>query len=106
MNKRSHFNFPIPNDKLPGPVLWLSLAVTVLVGCGAKEPPPKAEPPIVTVATPIEDKVGDFAPFTGRTEAVESVEIRARVSGYLTKVAFQEGAEINKGDLLYEIDAR
>ena len=66
--------------------------------------PPAAVP--VTVSLPIERPVSDYEEFTGRTEAVESVDIRARVTGYLDKVCFQEGAEVKKGDLLFEIDPR
>lgn len=69
-----------------------------------------AAPVKVEVATPLEQEVTDFQDFTGRLEAVESVEIRARVSGYLTKVAFDPsielGAEVKAGDLLFEIDER
>jgi membrane fusion protein, multidrug efflux system len=50
--------------------------------------------------------VTDDADFTGRTDAVESVDGRARVTGYLNKTPFQEGAEIKEGDLLFEIDPR
>ena len=61
----------------------------------------------VTVAEPIEKELADFVDFTGRTEAVESVEIRARVSGYLKTIEkkhFQAGSEVKVGDLLFEID--
>lgn len=71
----------------------------------------KATPPVkVEIGTPAEKEVTDFQDFTGRLEAVESVEIRARVSGYLTKIAFDPsielGAEVKTGDLLFEIDER
>lgn len=71
----------------------------------------KSAPPVkVEVAAPLEQEVTDFQDFTGRLEAVESVEIRARVSGYLTKIAFDPsielGAEVKVGDLLFEIDKR
>ncbi len=68
---------------------------------GADEPPPE-----VAVASPIVREVTDYADFTGRTEAVEVVDLRARVTGYLTKMPFKEGAEVKKGDLLFEIDPR
>ena len=61
---------------------------------------------MVTVSTPIEHEVTDFADFTGRTAAIESVEVRARVNGYLEKVNFTEGALVHKGDVLFEIDPR
>lgn len=71
----------------------------------------KAAPPVkVEIASPTEKEVTDFQDFTGRLEAVDAVEIRARVSGYLTKVAFDPsielGAEVKVGDLLFEIDER
>jgi multidrug efflux system membrane fusion protein len=48
----------------------------------------------------------EYQDFTGRTQAVQQVEIRARVTGYLVKVLFKDGAEVKKGDLLFEIDPR
>ena len=68
--------------------------------------PPAAEPPVVQVARPVEREVTDFEVFNGRVEAAESVNIVSRVTGYLTKVAFKEGADVKKGDLLFEIDSR
>jgi RND family efflux transporter MFP subunit len=58
----------------------------------------------VTVSYPIGREVTDYVDFTARTAAVDSVELRARVSGYLDKVNFKEGALVNKGDVLFEID--
>jgi RND family efflux transporter MFP subunit len=78
-----------------------------LAGCA--RPPseaPAAAPPAVTVSYPVEREVTDHADYTARTAAVDSVELRARVSGYLDKVNFKEGALVNKGDLLFEIDPR
>jgi RND family efflux transporter MFP subunit len=60
----------------------------------------------VTVATPVEKEVVNYGEYTGNTAAVRSVDIRARVSGYLEKVAFQEGAIVKTGDLLFVIDPR
>jgi RND family efflux transporter MFP subunit len=60
----------------------------------------------VTVSYPIERDVTDYADFTGRTAAVDSVEVRARVSGYLDRVCFKEGALVKKDDKLFEIDPR
>lgn len=69
-----------------------------------------AGPIKVEVASPTEKDVTDYRDFTGRMDAVDSVEILARVSGYLTKIAFDErietGAEVKAGDLLFEIDER
>ena len=60
----------------------------------------------VTVSYPVEQEVTDYADFTGRTAAVDSVEVRARVWGYLDKVNFKEGALVKKDDKLFEIDPR
>ena len=77
-----------------------------LAGC-ARTPPesPTALIP-VSVSHPVERDVNDYADFTGRTAAVDSVELRARVWGYLDKVNFKEGAIVQKGDVLFEIDPR
>lgn len=81
-----------------------------LAGCGgaAAPSPDRAAPPPprVTVATPEVRKVLDWDLFTGRLASPETVEIRARVSGYLEQVHFTEGAEVEKGDLLFTIDPR
>src|SRR5215510_6307438 len=86
------------------PVVILSLA---LGGC-KREPPALAAtpPPVVMVSPPVEREVTDYYEYTARTAAVTTVEIRARVSGYLVKVIFQEMAVVNKGDLLFQIDHR
>ena len=78
-----------------------------LTGC-AKAPsgPPVTAPTPVSVSVPLEREVTDYADYTGRTAAVESVEVRARVWGYLDKVNFKEGAMVKAGDALYEIDPR
>jgi RND family efflux transporter MFP subunit len=78
-----------------------------LAGCA--QPPaegPAAGSPPVTVSYPVEREVTDYADFTARTAAVDSVELRARVSGYLDKVNFKEGALVKTGDVLFEIDPR
>lgn len=78
-----------------------------LIGCQRATPPlTKPTPPEVLVAEPVSREVTEYVDFTGRTEAVNSVEIRARVTGYLVDVHFTEGAEVKEGDLLYQIDPR
>jgi len=78
-----------------------------LAGCArAPSEAPAAAPPPVTVSYPVEREVTDYADFTARTAAVDSVELRARVSGYLDKVNFKEGALVKKGDILFQIDPR
>ena len=68
--------------------------------------PSSAAIPDVTVAKPIARRLTDWDEFTGRLIAREKVEIRARVSGYLTEVHFKEGTEVKEGDLLFTIDPR
>jgi RND family efflux transporter MFP subunit len=86
------------------PVVILSLA---LGGC-KREPPALAAipPPVVMVSQPVEREITDYYEYTGRTAAVEAVEVRARVSGYLIKVNSWEGSVVKKGDLLFQIDPR
>jgi RND family efflux transporter MFP subunit len=88
-------------------VLALSIAIGAgLAGCGGEPPVASLPPPEVSVSQPIERPVSESLEFTGRIEAVESVDVRARVSGYITKVAFDAGARVKQGDLLFEIDPR
>jgi RND family efflux transporter MFP subunit len=65
-----------------------------------------APPPQVTVAAALSRKVTEFDEFTGRFEAVERVEVRPRVSGYISSVNFRDGDEVRKGDVLFVIDPR
>jgi len=85
-----------------------SLGVLTLFAAGcADEPAVTAPPPQeVSISQPLQQTVQDTVEFTGRTRAVESVEVRARVSGYITKVAFSEGGLVKTGDVLFEIDPR
>jgi RND family efflux transporter MFP subunit len=82
-----------------------ALAVASLAACGGDpvQPPP---PPVVTVAHPLAKNITDWDEYTGRIEPVEAVEVRARVSGYLQSVHFDEGGMIEEGDLLFVIDPR
>src|SRR3954471_23113660 len=63
-------------------------------------------PPAVTVATPTKRTVFDFDEYVGRFTAVNSVEVRAHVSGYLDAVNFKDGQTVKQGDLLFTIDKR
>src|SRR5437899_7790156 len=65
-----------------------------------------AEPVSVPVSFPVEREVTDYTDFTARIAAVDSVEVRAHVWGYLQKVNFKEGALVKKGDILFELDPR
>ena len=68
-------------------------------------PPPQEQPAMpVQVATPVIQDYVRYDEFTGRVESIESVDIRARVRGFLQKVAFKDGAFVKKGDLLFEIE--
>ncbi|RCS46306.1 efflux RND transporter periplasmic adaptor subunit [Bremerella cremea] len=78
----------------------------MLLGCGRRRELPQAGPPPVTVAPAIEREVVDFDEYTGHVEAISSVDVYAKVSGYLEKVAFQDGALVKTGDLLFLIDKR
>jgi len=86
---------------------WVKLAgLLLLAACGTKEaagPPPS---PIVTAATPLIKPIVDWDDYVGRFEARQSVEIRPRVSGYVSRIAFRDGDFVKAGDLLYVIDPR
>jgi RND family efflux transporter MFP subunit len=82
------------------------VALLLLAGCGKKEEAAAPPPPSVTVANPTKKVTTDWDEFTGRFDAIEQVQIRARVTGFVTKVAFTDGAVVKAGDLLYEIDPR
>jgi RND family efflux transporter MFP subunit len=88
----------------PSPLWWLIVGLLAAAcGGGAPEALP---PPEVTVAPVIEREINDWDEFTGRMQAVETVEIRPRVSGYIQRVAFDEGKEVRRGDVLFVIDPR
>jgi multidrug efflux system membrane fusion protein len=88
------------------PAIAAFAALLLLTGCGKKEEAAAPAPPPVTVANPLKKLTTDWDEFTGRFDAVEQVQIRARVTGFVTKVAFVDGAIVKTGDLLYEIDPR
>ncbi|MGB8353590.1 MAG: efflux RND transporter periplasmic adaptor subunit [Chthoniobacteraceae bacterium] len=85
----------------------LGLPAVLLTGCNRSEakatPPP---PPSVTIAPVEQREVTEWDEFTGRTEAVEAVEVRPRVSGHIQEVRFQSGQLVKKGDVLFVIDPR
>lgn len=87
-------------------LIALGVWTVVLAGCGETNtyvPPP---PPAVTVAQPVIQEVTDYLEFTGTTQAVASVEVRARVKGLLETIQFEPGSEVAAGDLLFVIDPR
>ena len=79
---------------------WASLA---LAACGAEQPAPPP-PPEVTVAEARAEALAEWDEYQGEFEAIDAVDIRPRVSGYLVRVAFTEGKEVRKGHVLFEID--
>ena len=84
------------------------LALTVILAACTKTAAQQgsAPPPEVAVAPVIERDVTEWDEFTGRLQAVDSVEVRPRVSGFVAAVRFSEGAMVRKGDLLFQIDPR
>jgi RND family efflux transporter MFP subunit len=95
---------PTPTKRLAS----LLVSALLLAGCAKppahnQGPPPDPE---VEVSLPVTAQVTDYEDFPGRTEAVDTIDVRARVTGYLDKVHFQEGADVKAGDLLFEIDPR
>ncbi len=92
--------------RLSGVLLFLALVSLTIVGCGEKAKvvvPPPAE---VIVSYPLKKEVTQYLEFTGTTSALEFVEIRARVEGWLESIHFTPGAQVKKGDLLFVIDPR
>ena len=92
------------------PALGPLIVLFALALSGCSEKPPQqaaaAAPPPVTVAQPTKRTVTDWDEFTGRFEAVDEVQVRARVGGFVTSVEFRDGAMVKTGDLLYVIDSR
>jgi RND family efflux transporter MFP subunit len=91
----------------PRAAILLVFLAPMLAACGdsnrAQQAPP---PPTVTVATPVQRNVVDHDEYVGRFVAVDAVEVRARVSGYLDGVHFNDGQIVKQGDLLFTIDKR
>jgi membrane fusion protein, multidrug efflux system len=77
-----------------------------LAGCGRQAEHATSAPPKVTVTEPEQRAVLEYEELPGRVAAIDHVVVKARVTGYLNKVHFQEGAEVREGDLLYTIDPR
>ena len=93
-----------PYSRLAAAVILLAPA---LAGCGQSQPPGGGPPPpTVTVSKPIERGITEQDEYVGRFVAVDSVEIRARVSGYLDQIHFRDGQMVKQGDLLFTIDKR
>ena len=89
--------------------IWIAGLLGLLMAPGCGKPaakPPESPVPEVLVTRPVVEDVTDFEEFIGHTEAIFTVEVRARVTGYLDKVNFNDGDEVEKGTLLFEIDSR
>ncbi len=85
----------------------IGFLLVLLAASGCKKASAPSQGPLpVNVVTAIEKEVNEWDEFTGRLDPVESVEIRPRVSGYITEIHFEAGAIVKKGDLLYVIDPR
>jgi multidrug efflux system membrane fusion protein len=93
--------------RFSGPILAIGAAVALVTGCSHKATQQQAPPtPSVTVARVEQREIVEWDEFTGRTEPVDSVEVRPRVSGYIQEVRFQSGQLVKKGDVLFVIDPR
>lgn len=88
------------------PLAAAGLASLLLVGCGKSENQTAQPPAQVSVAVPLKQRVVDWQEFTGRFEAPERVEVRARAGGYLQSSHFREGAFVRRGQLLFTLDPR
>ena len=106
--KRFHKSVTFGIHSLRGLPLIVLFALA-LSACGEKPTQPAAAAaaaPPVTVAQPTKRTVTDWDEFTGRFDAVEEVQVRARVGGFVTSVEFKDGDMVHAGDLLYVIDSR
>jgi RND family efflux transporter MFP subunit len=91
---------------VPARVIGVLALTAILSACGNSQPQGGPPPPAVTVAEPVKRTVIDFDEYVGRFVAINSVEVRARVSGYLDAVNFKDGQLVKQGELLFSIDKR
>jgi RND family efflux transporter MFP subunit len=84
----------------------IAVACIVLGACRSASPPPAPAPPAVVVAPPLVMRLTEWDEYTGRFEATDRVDVRARVDGYLDSIHFRDGAIVKPGDLLFVIDPR
>ena len=82
----------------------IAAAVLALAACNGKAPPQAPPPPEVSVIKAVSQPIQVFEEYVGQTEAVDTVEIRARISGLLDRQGFEDGARVKRGDLLFVID--
>src|SRR6516162_9651652 len=94
-------------SKVKAGILVLAAGSLAAAGCDEKHPQAaETPPPVVLVSRPLERNVADYQVFTARTQDVQSVDVKARVSGFLTKVLVKDGADVKEGDVLFQIDDR
>jgi RND family efflux transporter MFP subunit len=89
-------------------IVVLVAGALAVAGCDQKHPQAaETDPPVVLISQPVVAKdVSDHQVFTARTQAVQSVDVKARVSGFLTKICFKDGDDVKEGDTLFQIDDR
>jgi multidrug efflux system membrane fusion protein len=92
--------------RLTSSALAAGAAISLSTGCGRNVAQKQSPPPAVTVAPVSQQEIVEWDEFTGRTEPVEMVEVRPRVSGHIQEVRFQSGQLVRKGDVLFVIDPR
>jgi RND family efflux transporter MFP subunit len=83
-----------------------ALVPALVAGCTQAPPPHPKKAAEVVVTTPVRGEVVDYQDFTGRLDGFRTVDVRARVSGYITEAPFKEGDAVREGDLLFQIDPR
>ncbi|MBV9644636.1 MAG: efflux RND transporter periplasmic adaptor subunit [Verrucomicrobia bacterium] len=94
------------SERASGRFFFLFATSMALLSCNKPAPAPESQPPPVTIARPVQKEIVEWDYYTGRTEAVENVNITPRVSGYIDNITFKAGDTVNKGDLLFVIDPR
>src|SRR6185503_6217649 len=92
--------------RLTGVLMLAACGFLAPSGCNKETAKATPAPPAVTVSSPIVREVLDYDEYTGRLTAVEEVEVRARVKGYLNSVGFKDGDDVKKDQLLFQIDPR
>lgn len=87
---------------------WVFFAISsISTGCEQSQPVELVRQPLAVLYTrPMTEEIADYAEFVGQTEACASVEVRARVTGFLEKIGFRDGEDVKAGDLLFEVDHR
>src|SRR6058998_2408897 len=85
---------------------WAPLAAALVLSACGPRPAPAPPAPKVKVVQPVAREITEWDEYTARLDAIDSVEVRPRVSGYLQSIHFQDGAIVHKGDLLFLIDPR